>query len=134
MSHRTTRPPAAVVHPARFPALPGALLPADALADGLSRELAERALCGFDPELHTGPDAFTDEPDDERAAREQVAREVCAECPARVACLRRALRLAPNAGVWAGFTPDELAELPHPAAVPVLPELLVSVGTAAGVA
>ncbi|GAA1254998.1 hypothetical protein GCM10009677_00990 [Sphaerisporangium rubeum] len=83
----------------------------DLLTGDMPAELAEGALCGFDPELHTGPDAFTGESADEQAAREQVAREVCGECPARVACLRRALRIRPETGVWAGFTAAELSDL-----------------------
>ncbi|MEU7990556.1 WhiB family transcriptional regulator [Streptosporangium canum] len=86
-----------------------------AITDGISHQLAEGALCGLDPELHTGPDAFTTEPADEQAAREQVAREVCAECPVRQLCEDRAVRLHPEHGVWAGFTAREingLADLP----------------------
>jgi len=40
-----------------------------------------------------------------------VAREVCASCPVRVACMAYALRSRPAAGVWAGFTCDEIAGL-----------------------
>ncbi|MGC5011381.1 WhiB family transcriptional regulator [Streptosporangium sp. DT93] len=95
---------------------PAALLPAahpalalfDAVTDGLPRQLAEGALCGLDPELHTGPDTFTPEPAEERAAREQVAREVCAECPVRQLCEDRAVRLRPEHGVWAGLTASEV--------------------------
>lgn len=83
----------------------------DLLTGDVPAELAEGALCGVDLELHTGPDTFTDEPADEQAAREQVAKEVCAECPAKVACLRRALRIRPETGVWAGFTAAELSDL-----------------------
>ncbi len=89
---------------------PGLML-LDTITDGMSGELAEGALCGVDPELHTGPDAFADETAEERDAREQVAKEVCAECPAKVACLRRALDLRPEVGVWAGFTAAELFDL-----------------------
>ncbi|WP_371781712.1 WhiB family transcriptional regulator [Streptosporangium subroseum] len=79
-----------------------------AITDGMPSRLAEGALCGLDPELHTGPDVFTDEPADERAAREQVAREVCAECPVRALCLARALELRPDRGVWAGISATDL--------------------------
>ncbi|MDP9864033.1 MULTISPECIES: WhiB family transcriptional regulator [Streptosporangium] len=94
-----------------FPAAHPALILFDAITDGMSQQLAEDALCGADPELHTGPDAFTGEPADERAAREQVAREVCAECPVRALCLNRAVRLRPDDGVWAGLTAAEVNEL-----------------------
>ncbi|MEV7968275.1 WhiB family transcriptional regulator [Sphaerisporangium sp. NPDC088356] len=81
----------------------------DLITGDVPAELADGALCGFDPELHTGLDAFTDETADERDAREQVAKDVCAECPVKVACLRRALRIRPESGVWAGFTAAELS-------------------------
>ncbi|WP_037934557.1 WhiB family transcriptional regulator [Streptosporangium roseum] len=98
----------AVRLPVAYPAL--SLLMA--ITDGMPRRLAEGALCGADPELHTGPDAFTDESADERAAREQVAREVCAECPVRALCLARALEVRPDSGVWAGIpAPDLLTML-----------------------
>ncbi len=69
--------------------------------------------CVCDPELFTGP-ADTEpenEPPEDRAARIAVAREVCALCPVRLACLAYALRTRPAAGVWAGFTPDEITAL-----------------------
>ncbi|SPL94539.1 unnamed protein product [[Actinomadura] parvosata subsp. kistnae] len=75
----------------------------------MPRHLVEQAACRFDPDLHTGPDAFAEEPADARAAREQVAREVCAECPVWASCLFYALDARPDTGVWAGLTPDELA-------------------------
>ncbi|GAA3180667.1 WhiB family transcriptional regulator [Nonomuraea roseoviolacea] len=92
---------------------PALVLLAD-LAEGVPRQLAEEGACRFDPELHTGPDAFADEPADERAAREQVAREVCAQCPVSVSCLFYALDVRPEAGVWAGLTADELRSLSAP--------------------
>ncbi|MFC6081668.1 WhiB family transcriptional regulator [Sphaerisporangium aureirubrum] len=95
MSHRTTRPYTAAVHPA--------VLLAGAIITEMSPRLAEEAACGIDPELHTGPDAYTDEPDDQRAARVQVATEVCAECPVQSLCLSRTMRIRPDAGVWAGL-------------------------------
>ncbi|MEV6864059.1 WhiB family transcriptional regulator [Streptosporangium subroseum] len=88
-----------------------ALLLFDVLTAGVSHELAEGAHCGYDPQLHTGPDAFTDESPDDQAAREQVAREVCAECPVRALCLDRALTLRPETGVWAGLLADEIGAL-----------------------
>ena len=69
--------------------------------------------CVCDPELFTGPTHIEpeDEPADEKAARIDAARDVCASCPVRLACLAYALRTRPAAGVWAGFTSDELAYL-----------------------
>jgi hypothetical protein len=69
--------------------------------------------CLCDPELFTGPTNIEpeDEPPEDRAARIAVAREVCGSCPVRLACLAYALRTRPAAGVWAGWTADELAYL-----------------------
>ena len=69
--------------------------------------------CVCDPELFTGPADIEpeDEPVGERTARIAVAREVCASCPVRLACLAYSLRTRPSAGVWAGFTSDEIAVL-----------------------
>ncbi|MFB9717761.1 WhiB family transcriptional regulator [Planobispora longispora] len=64
--------------------------------------------CSYDSELHTGPHA-TIETAVERAAREAVAREICAGCPAQVFCAAYALKLQPTAGVWAGRTAAEMA-------------------------
>ncbi|KAB8192581.1 hypothetical protein FH608_024070 [Nonomuraea phyllanthi] len=63
--------------------------------------------CTYDPELHTGPRA-EDEPDAERAARESVAREVCATCPALELCRRYAVQVRPTSGIWAGLTAAEI--------------------------
>ncbi|MEO3869554.1 WhiB family transcriptional regulator [Nonomuraea sp. B12E4] len=82
------------------------------LTEGMPRHLVEEAACMFDPELHTGPGTFAEEPADERAAREQVAREVCRECPVWASCLFYALDARPQTGVWAGLTAEEIAELP----------------------
>jgi hypothetical protein len=75
--------------------------------------LAADPGCLCDPELFTGPADIEpeDEPADERAARIAVAREVCTSCPVRLACLAYTLRTRPAAGVWAGFTPEEVAAL-----------------------
>ena len=62
-----------------------------------------------------------DEPPEDRAARIDVAREVCASCPVRLACLAYTLRTRPAAGVWAGFTPDEIAALVAAANRPARP-------------
>jgi len=82
------------------------------------RDLRDAVLAGdpgcvFDPELFTGPADI--EPEDElaedREARIAVAREVCAACPVRLACLAYTLWTRPADGVWAGFTAEEIAAL-----------------------
>ncbi|MFE3455534.1 WhiB family transcriptional regulator [Nonomuraea sp. NPDC059194] len=65
--------------------------------------------CVYDPELHTGP-IDTIESAEQRAAREEVARDVCASCPARQLCELYALRVRPTSGIWAGRATAELAE------------------------
>ena len=77
--------------------------------------------CVCDSELFTGPADIEpeNEPPEDRAARINVAREVCASCPVRLACLAYTLRTRPAAGVWAGFTPDEIAALVAAANRPV---------------
>jgi hypothetical protein len=78
----------------------------------LRDECLEGAECLFDPELHDGPDReMGDEHPDARIAREDVAKEVCATCPAQIACLEYAIRVQPMRGVWAGLTADEVAQL-----------------------
>lgn len=78
-------------------------------------DLADECLnfgeCLYDPELHDGPADRASETAGERAAREQVAAEVCAACPARTACLRYAIRTRPERGVWGGLTRAEVATL-----------------------
>jgi hypothetical protein len=66
--------------------------------------------CVCDPELFTGPAGIEaeDEPEHDRAARIEVARQVCASCPVRQPCLAYALRTRPAAGVWAGLTAEEI--------------------------
>ena len=86
------------------------------LADVLSRDLLADLLTGvpclFDPELHDGPAASTEDAD-ERAARETVAVEVCEGCPLLAVCRRHVVRAQPPSGVWAGLTPDERAAPAH---------------------
>lgn len=79
--------------------------------------------CVCDPELFTGPVDIEpeDEPAQDRAARIAVAREVCAACPVRLACLAYALRTRPAAGVWAGFTSEEIADMVTAANRPARP-------------
>jgi hypothetical protein len=92
------------------------------------RRLQEEILdgdpgCLCDPELFTGPADIEpeDEPQHDREARIAVAREVCASCPVRLACLAYTLRTRPAAGVWAGFIPDEVAALVAAANRPARP-------------
>jgi hypothetical protein len=66
--------------------------------------------CVYDPELFTGPAGVEPEVESakDRAARIDAAREVCGSCPVRLACLAYALRIRPEAGVWAGWTHEEI--------------------------
>lgn len=61
------------------------------------------AQCLYDPELHTGPAATIEAPED-KAAREDVAREICQSCPVAAACRARAAKGRPEPGVWASLT------------------------------
>jgi Transcription factor WhiB len=85
--------------------------------------LAGEPGCVCDPELFTGPAGIEpeDEPPEDQAARIEVARQVCAVCPVRRPCLVYALRARPAAGVWAGFTPEEITGLIAAAARPARP-------------
>jgi hypothetical protein len=56
--------------------------------------------CEAEPGLFFGPD--DDETDAEHSARVDAARQICADCPVRLACLAYALRTRPEFGVWAG--------------------------------
>ena len=79
--------------------------------------------CVCDPELFTGPahiEPENESPED-RAARIAVARDVCASCPVRLPCLAYALRTRPAAGVWAGFTAEEITDLAAAAKRPARP-------------
>ena len=53
-----------------------------------------------DPSLFDGPE---DEKPDVRAAREDVAREICASCPVRQNCLDFANRMRARSGIWGGL-------------------------------
>lgn len=79
----------------------------DSLKDAV---LSGDPACLCDPELFTGPAGIEpeDEPAEEKAARLDAARDICAVCPVRVACLAYALRTRPDAGMWAGLTADEV--------------------------
>jgi WhiB family transcriptional regulator, redox-sensing transcriptional regulator len=104
------------------PTLPGALRTLSL------RRLRDMVLegdpgCLCDPELFTGPAAIEaeDELPEDKATRISVAREVCAGCPVRLPCLAYALRTRPAAGVWAGFTAEEITALAAAAARPPRP-------------
>src|SRR4051812_19658256 len=56
--------------------------------------------CEARPDLFFGPD---DETDAEHSARVDAAREICADCPVRLACMAYALRNREEFGVWAGL-------------------------------
>ncbi|WP_068920891.1 WhiB family transcriptional regulator [Planobispora rosea] len=75
---------------------------------------AAPACDATDAELFTGPDEV--EPDEVREAREAVAKEICAICPARTECLAYALAIRPAVGVWAGHTADEIRTMVTPSA------------------
>jgi hypothetical protein len=96
-------------------------LPALSLRGLLDVIRAAEPGCFCDPELFTGPAGVDDEPPEDEAARVAVARQVCAACPARLACLAYALRTHPAAGVWAGCTADEIRSLAAAARHPARP-------------
>lgn len=78
----------------------------------LRDECLDGAQCLFDAELHDGPDpADRIEHLDARAAREDVAKDICATCPVQLACLEYAIRTRPTGGIWAGLTAEEIAQL-----------------------
>ncbi|MFG1976450.1 WhiB family transcriptional regulator [Nonomuraea fuscirosea] len=96
MAHNLNRP----LHPARMSL-------ADVEAAWQTDGQTPLPECTYDPELHTGP-RLTIESTEERAAREAVAREVCATCPALLLCELYATQAHPTSGIWAGRTPAEL--------------------------
>lgn len=93
-----------------------ARLPLAALRDLV---LGADPACLVDPVLFTGPDD-DDEPADDRAVREAVAAQMCAECPARKPCLAYALLIRPEAGVWAGLAAAEVVALADAEGVPTV--------------
>ncbi len=64
---------------------------------------------GEDAGLFFGPNRF--EPKRERLAREQRAKEICADCPAMLACRKYALDNAEPYGVWGGLGEADRREL-----------------------
>lgn len=89
----------------------------DAALSDLRAELLVAGECLADPELHRGPAGV--ESADERAARIDVAREVCQSCPVAAECLTYALRTRPERGVWAGFTAEQIHQLAALVGVPL---------------
>jgi hypothetical protein len=79
----------------------------------LRDDLLTTGECLADPELHSGPDPHTAcvESPEARAAREDVAREVCQSCPVAAKCLTYALHTRPARGIWAGFTAGQIRAL-----------------------
>lgn len=102
-----------------LPVLPG--LPPLTLR-GLADDIyGDNPPCVSQSEVFFGPDSDDGEPEADRAARVTKAREICASCPARLACLAYALRTRPEFGVWAGHDAEagELALLSAAARNPV---------------
>lgn len=66
--------------------------------------------CAYDPEMHTGPEHNAETPG-EQAAREEIAREVCATCPALLLCGLYAAEVRPSSGIWAGRTPEQVNQV-----------------------
>jgi hypothetical protein len=90
-------------------------LPDPSTLNDLKAQILDSAPgCLVDPELFEG---LSTESAEDRAAREAVARDVCAECPARRLCLIHALATRPDSGIWAGLTAQELALLVSAAAL-----------------
>jgi Transcription factor WhiB len=68
---------------------------------------AARGLCaqpGADPELwFAGRDNL---------AAVRAAKQACAGCPVRGECLAAALVIRPQSGIWAGYSTEELRQMP----------------------
>ena len=65
-----------------------------------------RAACrGEDPALFFAPGYF--ERHEEKAAREQRAKAICAACPVSQTCLEFALHVREQHGVWGGLNERE---------------------------
>ena len=48
---------------------------------------------------------------DEKAAREERAKEICRTCPVKQPCLEYALRIRENHGIWGGLNEAERRNL-----------------------
>lgn len=93
--------------------------PQNQTIERLRAGLAEHTLpCASRTELFFEPDTsdrFGEKPA-AREMRERSAKTLCGSCPARELCLELALRETPAAGIWAGFTSDEITHYPRKAA------------------
>lgn len=80
----------------------------------LRAALAAHVLpCAAQPELFFEPDTsdrFGEKPA-AKELRERSAKNLCKSCPARELCLELATRECPAAGIWAGYTADELSDM-----------------------
>ena len=75
----------------------------------------ERAACrGPDTWLFFPPNQF--ERKDEKLAREEQAKAICATCPVREPCLAYALRIREPHGIWGGMSEAERRPLIAPIA------------------
>lgn len=75
-------------------------------ADRLRAAIGERVIpCVDQPDLFFEPDG---ELPRGREMRERSARKLCLSCPAREECLKLARLEQPAAGIWGGFTADEI--------------------------
>ncbi|MCP2340469.1 WhiB family transcriptional regulator [Actinomadura rupiterrae] len=81
---------------------PSKLSATDLIAAGLVG-----AECAYDSELHTGP-RLVIETTEEKAAREDVAKDVCLSCPVRSKCLVRAVGIGARSGVWAAVAAEDI--------------------------
>ncbi|MFC5752989.1 WhiB family transcriptional regulator [Actinomadura rugatobispora] len=68
------------------------------------------AECVIDPELHTGPIRGA-ETAEQKAARVDVAADVCLSCPVTTRCLNRAISGRPEPGVWGSIDAENLDNL-----------------------
>lgn len=99
------------------------LVPSAATQELIRREeLRERIVEQLDPDWHgraacKGPQSVVFFPPslierkDEREAREQRAKDICAMCPIRRPCLEYALQIRDPHGVWGGLTEKERKQL-----------------------
>lgn len=79
------------------------------LIDEGSATWRRRAACkGLDPGTFH-PDDRSDDPDSDEVAPGAVsaAKEICAACPVREACLEHALAAREPDGIWGGLTAQE---------------------------
>ncbi|WP_395110595.1 WhiB family transcriptional regulator [Actinomadura sp. SCN-SB] len=85
--------------------------PSERPVSELLDDIGRQGHCRFDPELHTGPDAFEFESRADKLAREDVAMDVCESCPVWESCLDFALRTKVKGGIWAGLRARDIERL-----------------------